>query len=30
MGHANFLGTDIEDALKRAQSIKSTLLRVRD
>lgn len=30
MGHANFLGTDSEDALKRAQTIKSALLRVRD
>jgi 5-(carboxyamino)imidazole ribonucleotide synthase len=30
MGHANFLGTDAEDALKRAQAIKSSLLRVRD
>ena len=27
MGHANFLGTDVEDALKRAESIKSELLK---
>ncbi len=27
MGHANFLGAEADDALKRAQTIKSTLLR---
>jgi phosphoribosylaminoimidazole carboxylase (NCAIR synthetase) len=27
MGHANFLGADVEDALKRAEAIKLELLR---
>jgi hypothetical protein len=27
MGHANFLGADIDDALKRAETIKAGLLR---
>ena len=27
MGHANFLGAEIEDALKRAESIKDELLK---
>jgi hypothetical protein len=27
MGHANFLGAEIEDALKRAEAIKDKLLK---